>query len=90
MSAVRAQSRGRHGCRLMVVLLLAGCVRYQPRPLDLAAHPSEYRARRLDDPRVLAWVGRWSRPPAAQRWNGRQLALAALGLRADLARARAE
>jgi outer membrane protein TolC len=74
----------------MIVALLAGCVRYQPRPLDLAAHPTEYRARRLDDPRLLAWVGRWSPPPAPRRWTGRQLALAALGLRADLARARAD
>jgi len=80
---------GPHSC-LMLVLLLAGCARYQPRPLDLAAHPSEYRARRLDDPKLLAWVGRWSQAPTGQHWNGRQLALAALGLRGDLARARAE
>jgi outer membrane protein TolC len=74
----------------ILVLLLVGCAHYQPRPLDLAAHPTEYRARRLDDPRLLAWVGRWSPPPAAQHWTGRQLALAALAWRADLARARAE
>jgi outer membrane protein TolC len=72
------------------MLILAGCARYVPRPLELAAHPSEYRARSLDDPRVLAWVARWSPRPTDRRWSGRQLALAALGLRADLARARAE
>jgi outer membrane protein TolC len=96
MGHVRARSRrrspdaGRNGRRLIVVLLLVGCVRYQPRPLDLAAHPTEYRARRLDDPRLLAWVARWAPTPAPRRWTGRQLALAALGLRADLARARAD
>lgn len=89
MGHASARSR-RDRRRLMLVLLLAGCARYQPRPLDLAAHPTEYRARRLDDPSLVAWVGRWSQAPAAHRWTGRQLALAALGLRADLARARAE
>jgi outer membrane protein, heavy metal efflux system len=85
----RSSSR-RHGRGLVLGLLLAGCARYEPRPLDLAAHPTEYRARRLDDPRLLAWVGRWSEAPTARRWSGRQLALAALGTRADLARARAD
>jgi outer membrane protein TolC len=80
----------RNGSGLVLVLLLAGCVRYQPRPLDLAAHPTEYRARRLDDPRLMAWVARWSPAPLGHRWTERQLAVAALGLRADLARARAE
>jgi outer membrane protein, heavy metal efflux system len=74
----------------VVLLALACCVRYVPRPLDLGAHPAAYRARRLDDPRLLAWVTRWSPPSDGRRWTGRQLALAALGLRADLARARAE
>jgi len=96
MSDARARNRragsaaGRSCCRLGLALLLAGCARYQPRPLDLAVHPTEYRARRLDDPRLLAWVGRWSGTPAARGWTGRQLALAALGMRADLARARAD
>ena len=84
-----ASSNGRRH-RVALVLLLTACVRYEPRPLDLAAHPSEYRARRLDDPRLLAWVGRWAQPPTGDRWSGRQLALVALGLRADLARARAD
>ena len=79
-----------HRSRLILALLLAGCARYQPRPLDLAAHPSEYRARRLDDARLLAWLERWAPAPAARRWSARQLALAALAFRADLARARAE
>jgi len=85
----QGSSAARDSC-LIMVLLLAGCARYQPRPLDLAAHPTQYRARRLDDPRLLAWVGRWSSAPTPHRWTGRQLALAALGMRADLARARAE
>jgi outer membrane protein, heavy metal efflux system len=74
---------------VLLPLALAGCARYVPQPIDLSAHPAEYRARRLDDPRVLEWVGRWS-PPDGRRWTDRQLALAALGFRADLTRARAE
>jgi len=87
-TAAAAARLRRHAAPLLLVL--AGCARYAPRPLDLAAHPTEYRARSLDDPRVLAWVARWSPRPAGRHWSGRQLALAALGLRADLARARAE
>ena len=79
-----------HGRLGFLLLLLPGCARYVPQPIDLSAHPSVYRARRLDEPRLLEWVGRWSPPPDGRRWNGRQLALAALGLRSDLARARAD
>jgi outer membrane protein TolC len=81
-------SRRRAG--LLLALSLVGCARYEPRPVDLAVHPAEYRARRLDDPALLDWVARWSSRPVDRRWTGRQLALAALGLRAELARARAD
>jgi len=74
----------------VLLAALAGCVRYTPRPLELAAHPAEYRARRLDDPRLLDWVARWASRPSGTTWSDRQLALAALGLRADLVRARAD
>ncbi len=73
-----------------MLLGLGACARYEPQPLDLTGHPAEYRARRLDDPQLLAWVARWSSPPDSGRWNARQLALAALGLRAELIRARAD
>ena len=70
--------------------MVAACVRYVPEPLQPAVHLAAVRARRLSDPRLGEWVGRWSAPPAPARWTDRQLALAALGLRAELARARAD
>ncbi len=75
---------------LALPAVLADCVRYTPQPIELAAHPAVYRARRLDEPRVLDWVARWAPRPSHPVWTDRQLALAALGLRADLARARAD
>ena len=65
-------------------------MRYQAQPLDPARHPAELRARRLDDPVLLAWVGRYAGSPNGGRWSDRQLAVAALAWRAELARARAE
>jgi outer membrane protein TolC len=76
------------------LLLLAfaswGCARYQPQPIDPARHPAELRARRLDDPALLAWMRPYAGAPKGGRWTDRQLALAALAWRAELARARAE
>jgi cobalt-zinc-cadmium efflux system outer membrane protein len=86
-----ASARLRHPAAALVVLVaLSGCVRYVPQPIELTAHPAEYRSRRLDDPRLLDWVARWAPRPGGRRWSDRQLALAALGLRAELARSRAE
>jgi cobalt-zinc-cadmium efflux system outer membrane protein len=86
-----ARGSASRGWRTSALLLLAsGCVPYQARPLDLAAHPAVYRARRLDDSRLRQWVARWGPEPAGRRWSPRQLALAALGLRTDVRRARAE
>ena len=42
----------------VLVLGLVACARYVPRPVDPAAHPAAYQARRLDDPVLVAWVGR--------------------------------
>jgi outer membrane protein, heavy metal efflux system len=75
---------------LGALVALHGCVRYVPQPIEPARHAGVYRARRLSDPRLLDWVSRWAVRPAGGRWTDRQLALAALGLRAELARARAE
>ena len=47
----------------LAALGLAGCVRYQPRPIDLSAHPAEYRARRLDDTALVRWVAENGRLP---------------------------
>lgn len=70
--------------------LLAGCVRYQPQPIDPGVQVREYRARRLDDPALVRWVERWGGGSPDRAWTDRQLAVAALALRADLLRARAE
>jgi outer membrane protein, heavy metal efflux system len=74
----------------VLVLGLVACARYMPRPVDPAAHPSAYQARRLDDAGLVAWVGRFTEAPVGPRWTDRQLALAALRFRSELARARAE
>jgi outer membrane protein, heavy metal efflux system len=75
---------------LCLALASAACVRYQPRPLDPAAHPAEVLRRDLADSALLAAVGRYAGRPEANRWTDRQLALAALRLRSDLRRLRAE
>jgi cobalt-zinc-cadmium efflux system outer membrane protein len=75
---------------LLLTLAAAGCARYRPQPVDPAAFPAAYRERRLDDSAVVAYVARWSEAPAQKLWSDRQLALAALILRPDLARARAQ
>ncbi len=67
-----------------------GCARYQAQPLDPARHPAELRARRLDDPALLDWLRPYAGAPQGARWSDRQLAVATLAWRAELARARAE
>jgi outer membrane protein, heavy metal efflux system len=75
---------------LVVLAALPGCVRYLPQPVQPVVHVAAYRARRLSDAALLDWVSRWAARPSSPRWTDRQLALVALGLRAELARARAE
>ena len=70
--------------------LLGACARYQPQPIDAPAHVREYRGRRLDDSALVAWVGRWAAAISPRGWTDRQLAVAALALRAEVPRARAE
>jgi hypothetical protein len=76
--------------RIGVCLLLAcaGCARYEPRPLDPAAHPAAVLRRDLADAALVAEVTRHAGAPEANRWTDRQLAVAALRLRADLRRYR--
>ncbi len=75
---------------LCLVLACTACVRYQPRPVDPTAHPATVVRRNLEDPILVGAVtGRAGRPEAG-RWTDRQLALAALYLRSDLRRLRAE
>jgi outer membrane protein, heavy metal efflux system len=75
---------------LLLTLTTAACARYHPQPVDPAVFPAAYRERRLDDSTLVAYVARWSEAPRQPRWSDRQLALAALMLRPELARARAQ
>jgi outer membrane protein TolC len=75
---------------LFVVLACAACVRYVPRPLDAAGHPAEVRSRDLGDSSLVAGVARHAGRPDGNRWTDRQLAVAALRLRTDLRRLRAQ
>ncbi|HEU5041455.1 MAG TPA: hypothetical protein VFT84_11565, partial [Gemmatimonadales bacterium] len=69
---------------------VAACGRYEPRPIDPTVHPAAYRVRRLDDPALAAWLGRYAGAPVDGRWSARQLGLVALAHRADVERARRE
>lgn len=73
-----------------LALACMACVRYEPRPLDPARHPIELRSRDLGDSSLVAGVARYAGLPEGRRWTDRQLAVAALRLRADLRRLRAE
>jgi cobalt-zinc-cadmium efflux system outer membrane protein len=73
-----------------LALACLACVRYEPRPLDPARHPAEIRTRSLADSALVAGVARYAGRPEGARWTDRQLAVAALRLRADLRRLRAE
>jgi cobalt-zinc-cadmium efflux system outer membrane protein len=75
---------------LCLALACVACVRYQPRPLDPAAHPAAVARRTLSDSAVTSAVARYAGRPDGHRWTDRQLALAALQLRSDLRRLRAE
>jgi outer membrane protein, heavy metal efflux system len=75
---------------MVAAAAVTGCARYQARPLDPARHPAELRARRLDDPALLGWLRPYAGAPDGSRWSDRQLAVAGLAWRAELARARAE
>ncbi len=75
---------------LCVVLACAACAHYVPQPLDVPRHPAEVLGRDLADSTLVAAVARHAGRPEGNRWTDRQLAVAALRLRADLRRLRAE
>jgi outer membrane protein, heavy metal efflux system len=75
---------------LWLALGCLACVRYEPKPLEPARHATALRARSLDDAALLAAVSRSAGRPADHRWTDRQLGVAALQLRSDLRRLRAE
>jgi outer membrane protein, heavy metal efflux system len=77
---------------LIALVLVAGCIRYRPAPLsgsDPLRAATDFRSRRLDDPGLLAYVGRVLGPDTSAGWTEDRIALAALYFRADLAVARA-
>jgi outer membrane protein, heavy metal efflux system len=75
---------------LCLALACVACARYEPRPLDPVRHSAELRSRNLAESALLAGVARYAGRPEGARWTDRQLAVAALRLRADLRRLRAE
>jgi outer membrane protein TolC len=75
---------------LYLALACLGCVRYEPRPLEPALHATELRSRDLGDTALVSAVAHHAGTPEQDRWTDRQLAVAALLLRSDLRRLRAE
>lgn len=74
------------------LLLLAGCVSYEPRPIDPARRETGFRARSLDDPAIRDAFGRRGLPvPARGRALGLdEISLIALAVHPDIAVARAK
>lgn len=72
---------------LAAALALAGCVRYQPHPLDPPRSEQQFRARSLSDPGLIAFLKRTDWPPA--KLQLRDLYAVALYYNPDLDVARA-
>lgn len=72
-----------------VLLALAGCATYHPKPLDPAATKQSFEARRLDDAKLAAFLAR-SGAKATGPWDFSTLALAGLYYNRDLEVARAK
>jgi outer membrane protein TolC len=66
------------------LLLLAGCIHYAPKPVDVSESARLLAARTIDAPAVRALVA------PGERWTPRTLALAAVALHPDLDVARAD
>jgi cobalt-zinc-cadmium efflux system outer membrane protein len=72
----------------IVAVLLTGCVRYHPRPLDPPRSEQQFRARTLTDPGLRSFLKRTDWPPALLKMN--DLAAVALYFNSDLDVARAQ
>src|SRR5689334_12909804 len=74
--------------RLLFLLLLEGCSGLESQPLDPARSEADFRARRLDDPGLAAYIrSHLKATPGA--WNLETLTLAAFYYHPDLDIARA-
>lgn len=75
----------------LVALPLSACAHYQrysPAPLAPAQETARYAARRLDDTALARFLAAHGAQALDSSWDSRQLSLAALYFRADLAQAR--
>jgi outer membrane protein TolC len=73
---------------MIALVVMAGCIRYQPAPLP-DAQPGQavggFRSRRLDDPGLKSYIGRVLGADTGRAWTEDRIALAALYFRGDLA-----
>lgn len=74
--------------RLLLFLVLGGCSGLEPQPLDPAKSEADFRARRIDDPGLTAYL-RSNGVPASSAWTLETLTLAAFYFHPDLDIARA-
>ncbi len=77
----------------LLLLLLAGCARYQPAPVSPAQTAAALEGRSLADSRLKAFLEQNSAPPETwplRQWDGRRLVLAALYFHPDLEVSRAQ
>jgi len=74
--------------RLLLFLVLGGCSGLEPQPLDPAKSEADFRARRIDDPGLTAYL-RSNGAAASSSWTLETLTLAAFYFHPDLDIARA-
>lgn len=78
---------------MMLLVLLAGCASFTPKPIDPAAQQTAYESRRLDDPEMRQFiersVGHEIAPWPPKTWDITTLTLAALHFHPDLENAQA-
>lgn len=78
---------------MLLLVLLAGCASFTPKPIDPAAQQTAYESRRLDGPEVRQFiersVGHEIAPWPPKTWDVTTLTLAALHFHPDLENAQA-
>ena len=92
MAAIQMGRRTAHAAVaavLPLVALLSGCADYHPAPISPAANASALQARRLDDPRLRAFLASTTPGDTKGTWGLLEVTLAALYWQPDLDVARA-